>query len=135
MFSQKLLRSKIVFFVALLLVGYLCFSLTKQIALRKNSAAKIASIKKEIEGLNNKEEELLKLQNYYSSDEFLEKEARRILSYQKPGEEVYAVIPNKRNEKEISTNDELKIMEENSSIDKEVLNPIKWWNYFFNNIN
>jgi cell division protein FtsB len=134
MLSQKLLRSKIVFLIALLIVGYLCYSITKQIALRKNSAARLVSIQKEIGELNNKEEELLKLQGYYSSDEFLEKEARRILSYQKPGEEVYVVIPNKRNESEINIKDEFKVIEEDGKLE-EVSNPTKWWNYFFDNIN
>jgi len=134
MLFQKLIRSKIVFFIALLIVGYLCFSITKQIALRKNSAARLASIQKEIGELNNKEEELLKLQGYYSSDEFLEKEARRILSYQKPGEEVYVVIPQRRNDSEINTKDGFKVIEENGE-PVEVSNPTKWWSYFFNNIN
>ena len=134
MLSQKLLRSKIVFLIALFIVGYLCYSITKQVALRKNSAARLASIQKEIGELNNKEEELLKLQGYYSSDEFLEKEARRILSYQKPGEEVYVVIPRKRNESEINIKDEFQVIEGNRE-SVEVSNPVKWWNYFFNNIN
>jgi len=131
MLFQKLIRSKIVFFIALLIVGYLCFSIVKQIALRKNSAARLASIQKEIGELNNKEAELSKLQGYYSSDEFLEKEARRILSYQKPGEEVYVVIPKKRNDLKINIKDEFKVIEGNGE-PAEVSNPMKWWNYFFN---
>lgn len=96
--------------------------------------ARLASIQKEIEELNNKEAELLKLQGYYSSDEFLEKEARRILSYQKPGEEVYVVISKKRNDPEINIKNGFKVIEGNGD-QEEVSNPTKWWNYFFNNVN
>jgi len=86
----------------------------------------LASLNAEIEEMKAKKEELKENEEYYSSQEFLEKEARRLLNYQKPGEEVIAVIPSK----EIRSSREVVFQFQEEEL-KELSNSQKWLEYFF----
>jgi cell division protein FtsB len=129
---SKILSSKIALVLAICLVGYLSFSLSDKIAQKKESGARVAGIKMEIEELTQKEVELLKLQSYYNSEDFLHKEARRILGYQKPGEEVYVLIPQKGKIEQVEEKEEFKLIEKQEKINLSAAsNPVKWWHFFF----
>jgi cell division protein FtsB len=132
---KKILNSKWCFLGLLPIIGFLTFSLTRELNVRHASIAKIDTIKQEIGELEKRESELTKLKDYYNSKEFLEKEARSILSYQKPGEEVYVVIPKNSNVQESSNAENnlgIASSERLRQIGKESSNLNKWWNYFFN---
>ena len=129
---SKILNSKIVLILILCFIGYLSFSLSEKVALKKESAKRVANIRAEIEELTKKEADLLKLQDYYNSEDFLHKEARRILSYQKPGEEVYVLIPQRGKIEQIEEKEEFTIIKKEKEVDPtNASNPIKWWHFFF----
>jgi cell division protein FtsB len=129
---SKILNSKIALVLILCFIGYLSFSLNEKIVVKKESGKRVAGIKTEIEELTEKEAELLKLQDYYNSEDFLQKEARRILGYQKPGEEVYVLIPQKGTIERIEEKEEFVIIKKETKIDlSSASNPTKWWHFFF----
>jgi len=128
---SKILNSKIIFFLAISFVIYLSFSLSQKLTIKKESSERVAGIRGEIQELAEKEAKLLKLQDYYNSEDFLQKEARRILGYQKPGEEVYVLIPQKGTIEQIEEKKEFVILEKEEVSSKNLSNPQKWWKYFF----
>jgi len=128
---SKILNSKIIFFLAISFVIYLSFSLSEKLIVKKESSERVAGIRSEIQELAEKEAKLLKLQDYYNSEDFLQKEARRILGYQKPGEEVYVLIPQKGTIEQIEEKKEFVILEKEEVSSKNLSNPQKWWKYFF----
>ena len=128
---SKILNSKIIFFLAISFVIYLSFSLSQKLTIKKESSERVAEIRGEIQELAEKEAKLLKLQDYYNSEDFLQKEARRILGYQKPGEEVYVLIPQKGTIEQIEEKKEFVILEKEEVSSKNLSNPQKWWKYFF----
>jgi len=129
MFS-KITGSKILFLVMILILGYSGYALVNVFLEKKEIDDRLASLRLEIEEMELYREEIKKNKEYYSSQDFLEKEARRLLNYQKTGEEVIAVIPNKNNQisGEKLTAKKERIQEENI---KELSNPEKWRRYFF----
>ncbi len=129
MFS-KIISSKFFLLVMILALGYLGYTLTNVVLEKKEIDNRLASLRSDMKEMELNREEIEKNKEYYSSQDFLEKEARRLLNYQKPGEEVIAVIPNKNNQtsEEEKTIEKKKIQEENI---KELSNPEKWQRYFF----
>jgi len=129
MFS-KIISSKFFLLVMILALGYLGYTLTNVVLEKKEIDDRLASLRSDMKEMELNREEIEKNKEYYSSQDFLEKEARRLLNYQKPGEEVIAVIPNKNNQtsEEEKTIEKKKIQEENI---KELSNPEKWQRYFF----
>lgn len=125
MFS-RLLNSKIFFLLILLIIGYLGYASVNAFLEKKEINDSLASLNAEIEEMKAKKEELKENEEYYSSQEFLEKEARRLLNYQKPGEEVIAVIPSK----EIRSSREVVFQFQEEEL-KELSNSQKWLEYFF----
>ncbi len=106
------------------------YALVNVLSEKKEIDNRLASLRSEVEEMELYREEIKKNKEYYSSQDFLEKEARRLLNYQKTGEEVIAVIPNKNSQisGEKMTAKKEKIQEENI---KKLSNPKKWQRYFF----
>ena len=129
MFS-KIISSKFFLLVMMLALGYLGYALTNVVLEKKEIDNRLASLRSDMKEMELNRKEIEKNKEYYSSQDFLEKEARRLLNYQKPGEEVIAVIPNKNNQtsEEEKTIEKKKVQEENI---KELSNPEKWQRYFF----
>ena len=128
---SKILNSKIIFFLVICFIIYLSFSLSEKLTVKKKSSERVAGIRSEIQELAEREAKLLKLQDYYNSEDFLQKEARRILGYQKPGEEVYVLIPQKGTIEQIEEKKEFVILHKEEVSSKNLSNPQKWWKYFF----
>ncbi|TRZ79711.1 hypothetical protein D4R86_05490 [bacterium] len=129
MFS-KIISSKFFLLVMMLALGYLGYALANVVLEKKEIDNRLASLRSDMKEMELNRKEIEKNKEYYSSQDFLEKEARRLLNYQKPGEEVIAVIPNKNNQtsEEEKTIEKKKVQEENI---KELSNPEKWQRYFF----
>ena len=84
-------------------------------------------MEKEIEVLQAENIKLSNLISYFKTDTYKEKEARRLLGYQKPGEKVI-IIP--EIEEEIQENDQPS--EQTEEIKKDTQkNYQKWWDFFF----
>ena len=82
----------------------------------------IKNLEKKIEQLKASNEELIGLEEYFQSEEFLEKQARLKLNLTKPGEKVIII-------KQIE--EDLKELGQEEIIAKEISNIQKWWEYFF----
>lgn len=82
----------------------------------------IKNLEKKIEQLKASNEELIGLEEYFQSEEFLEKQARLKLNLTKPGEKVIII-------KQIE--EDLKELGQEETIAKEISNIQKWWEYFF----
>jgi len=116
----RLLYSK--YFIAFLIIIFILVL----IALGKESYRyfkvnqEIKNLEKRISELESNNEELIKMEKYFQSEEFLEKEARLKLNLTKPGEKLIIV---KGAEEEIE-----EIQQEEQ---KKISNIEKWWKYFF----
>ena len=106
-------------FVVFLFVVFLVYDNSSK---QENIETQVQVLDKEIEDLKNQNLELTDLIDYFSSSEYVEKEAREKLNLVKPGEKVVVVTKsdkiNNENEKEFEL-----INSKNS--------PAKWWRYFF----
>ena len=91
--------------------SYRYFRISQEI---KNLEQKIAEIEKS-------NEELTKMEEYFQSEEFLEKEARLKLNLTKSGEKLIIV----KQQENILEEKEKEI------VAKEISNIQKWWDYFF----
>ncbi len=87
------------FFVVLILL-YAGFALTKTLWQSYRMSRQINSLEDEIARLEERKRELQNLITYYKTDSYKEKEARRRLGYQKPGERVLIVVPQKEAKEE-----------------------------------
>lgn len=120
----KLLHSKafifflgIVFILSLVALGresYRYFRVSQE----------IKNLEKRIEELEANNEELTKMEEYFQSEEFLEREARLKLGLTKPGEKLIII---KQLEEELEEE-----IEKEGAIAKEISNIQRWWEYFFN---
>ena len=120
--AKKLLYSKsFIFFLLIILIlvavalgreGYRSFKINQG----------IKDLENKIKELKAGNEELIGLQEYFQSEEFLEKQARLKLNLTKPGEKVIII-------KQIE--EDIEEIEQQQGIAKELFNIQKWWEYFF----
>ncbi len=123
MHAKKILSSKItIFFLASLLLffGVIKFrQLEKQKAIREEKNKLI----EQENSLKKRNEDLLGTLAKLNSDSYKERVAREELNLKREGEFVYnfSSVEQSNNEKP------------KTSFQKGESNPVKWWNYFFNN--
>ena len=83
--------------------------------------SEITGLQKEIQIMENQNQDFVKLVSFLKSESFIEQEAKLKLGLKKPGENL-VVIPQ---------NDQL-VDPESIKTDSQLLsNPAKWWEYFF----
>jgi cell division protein FtsB len=128
--GRKILSSKILLIISLLLLVFFSVNLMKEIINRQDLKREIGSLQGEIDTLEQKNREMTDLLQYFNTTDFVEKEARTKLNLRKPGEKII-IVPGQSNSS--STNNSLSaannVMVDNN--DYGVPNPEKWWNYFF----
>lgn len=106
--------------ILLVVVGY---SIAKSLIRRAEIQKEVNNLQREIQDLENKNEQLVKLIDYLATDEFKEREARLQLGLQKPGENV-VVVPEL-----VSQESDNLSAAENSNLS----NAQSWFKYFFGN--
>lgn len=111
--------SKLLTIAGILIIIYAAFALSRTLWQNYKMNRDITSLKKEIESLEKRRQELTNLIAYYKTESYKEKEARRRMGYQKPGEHVLIVVPANNPQKE----------EEAEVIEKP--NWQIWWEFFF----
>jgi len=118
--AKKLLYSKsfIIFLIIIFVLVIVALGRESYRYFKVNQ--EIRDLEKRIEALEISNEELSRMQEYFQSEEFLEKEARLKLNLTKPGESL--IIVKKTEEAE---------GEQEIAIAKEISNIQKWWKYFF----
>lgn len=118
----KLLYSKpfLVFLVIILILVVIALGQESYRYFR--TSQQIKDLENKIEELKTSNEELAGLEEYFQSEEFLEKEARLKLNLTKPGEKLIII-------KQIE--EDLEEFEQEQGLAKELSNIQKWWQYFF----
>lgn len=116
---------KLITFVGFVILIFVAIALGKEIYRRYQINQEIKGVKDEIERLEKRNRELQALVDYLNSDSYKEIQARQNLGLQKPDEQAVAVQPAPPN---------LDIAAQTASAKEEkknLSNPEKWWNYFF----
>lgn len=121
--KNKYLTMPIIFCGIILVLGFICVSLVREIARNRIIDAEIKKIEEEAKRLEAKNLEILDLVKQLEDSDFLEKEARLKLGLQKSGEQV--VVINR-------VEQDVQVAGEGADLDPEN-NPVKWWYYFFRN--
>ena len=118
----KLLYSKsfLVFLVVILILVVIALGQESYRYFRVNQ--QIKDLENKIEELKKSNEELVGLEQYFQSEEFLEKQARLKLNLTKPGEKLIII-------KQIE--EDLEEFGQEQGLAKELSNIQKWWQYFF----
>lgn len=122
----NLLFSNFFLLFILILTAFLTWSLFKQYNENSVVESDIELKKQEIRDLEKSNQELNELIEYFSSDLFIEKEARDKLGLRKDGEKV-VVIPKETDHYNDQSNDLLN----QQLIKEDKFLPKLWWEYFF----
>lgn len=117
--------SKFLTILGFLIVIYAIFGLSRTIWQSYRIKKQIKSLEKEIEVLDIENEQLSNLISYLKTDSYKEKEARRLLGYQKPGEKVIVIPETTEEIQEEAKNNETNTVQKDTRT-----NPQKWWDFF-----
>jgi len=120
---NKLLRSKLFLFFLIIILAVFGYFFVKELRLQYEIEKEISSLEDQITALENKNQDLLALMEYFNSDTFREKEIRSKLNLKKPGEHVVILSPVGTSSKEEAVKQE----GEKASL----TNLRQWWDYFF----
>lgn len=112
--------SKLLTIAGILIIIYAAFALSRTLWQNYKMNRDINSLGKEIESLEERKQELTNLIAYYKTESYKEKEARRRLGYQKPGEKVLIIVPQ-----------EGKLIAEEEPKEAKKSNIEIWWEFFF----
>lgn len=111
-------------------LGGIVFSLSKEVYRKHQISGQINKLKSEVEELEKNNKGLTDIIQYFESDDYVEKEARKKLNLAKPGENVVVITGEKDKTKE---NLEPAKKDNSAANQKEISNPLKWWKYLFGN--
>lgn len=137
------LALKVIFVVIIIAIFFVSGSIADVFKKRKNAEVEIEKIKKENITLFEKKNELANLADYFQDKSFIEKEARRRLNLQKPGEKEVIVITDKNNKNQADYTrtdifESSNSIKEKSDIQEEIIyqdnllyNPLRWYKFIF----
>ena len=124
--------------ISLLILGsltmWLGYSAAKEAYRKHQVQAEIDALKIEILELERKNSSLSSLIESFKDPQNIELEAKRRLNLKKPGDEVAVILRDKDNEgQNIAQGDSYDTVQDDSQGSlKDVLNPVKWWQYITN---
>lgn len=98
MSSMMPLIPKLVFILILTAILFAAISLFDVVGKKQKVESEIGQLNKEQETLLERKNELANLLDYFQDPRFIEKEARRRLNFQKPGEKVVIIMDEKKSE-------------------------------------
>ena len=128
--GKRFISSKILLLLSVAILIFFSVNLVKEIVNRRDLKKEISALEGEINSLEGKNQELDGLISYFSSLDFIEKEARTKLNLRKPGEQIIIVpeteTAQQKAEEQSAATDNFLAQE-----DKGLANPQKWWDYFF----
>ncbi len=116
---QTIFFSLFLGFLILIIIGFLIISNWKINQKRVQFQSQIETLRREIQVLEEKKQELEAGISQTKREGYLEKEARERLGLKKPGEEVVAVLPPRINQEERAS--------EEKSFLEEILEKLKFW--------
>ena len=124
-FLKRLLKSKLLITLEVVILFLLSIALAKEIIRNYQIESEIDALKNEIESLEKENLELADLIQYFKTETFKEEQAKSRLGMMKEGEKVVA-LPRTEGISEYSEEEDYV-----SDSSKLVSNPQKWWDYFF----
>jgi len=127
--SKVILSSKILFLLALFILVFFSVNLVKEVVNKRDLQQDIDKLQAEINSLENRNEELSGLIDYFNSMDFVETEARIKLNLKKPGESII-IVPEEENINNYQDGSSLNRQLISQSV-KDLSNPLKWRKYFF----
>jgi cell division protein FtsB len=129
-FSKKtparILGNKTVILIGVVILVFLSVALGKELLRRYEVNQEIAQLEEEIAQLEERNLDLDDLIDYFNTNSFAEREARQKLGMQKEGETTVIFPESDQSTNQQSDGDSV------DSVDKNLSNPMRWWNYFFN---
>lgn len=130
---------KLIFILILVAILFVSLSVFDVLNKKGEVEAEIKKLKQENISLNEKKNEFNDLLDYFKDQSFIEKEARRKLNLQKPGEKAVVVI-----DKREGIGDDVDGDEDQANVfkgsnkagsgfigDRVLSNPYKWFNFIF----
>jgi len=129
-FSHTSSLTKIIIIVEFILVGYLVYSLTKNVYNSYKVDKYIETFKQENQQIEEENRQKTEDYLYFTSEEYIDKIAKQNLGLVNPGEEVIIISPDVFEEEK----DEVVEEEFVSSKYYGMSNREKWWNFFFETI-
>ena len=126
----KLLHSRLFLFFCLTVIVLLSVSVVKELLRRQEINRQINQLEAEIASIENNNQELSGLVDYFNSSTFQEKEVKTRLNLKASGEKV--VFLSNTNKNSVSSNQEAITEGEKKNSEAKVGNPQKWIDYFFN---
>ena len=139
-FIQRLIRSRSLIVVNLLVIIFLGMSLGREVVRSRSIEADIAALQAQADDLVTSNQEMLNLQTAMQTESFIEREARLKLGLKKPGETVVVITDDESDavidEGSTDPTDPLGYVideetDEASFSTQNLANPLKWWYYFF----
>lgn len=115
-----LLKSKLATIALILVFGAVAFVTTELYMQKRQVDSEIARLQEQSNNLNRDNQQLSELIKYLDTQEYKEREAREKLNLKRPGEEV-VVLPEDTGNGQVA------------SVNIDIPNPQKWFNYFFSN--
>lgn len=133
-FIQRLIRSRFLIVVNLLVIIFLGISFGREVVRSRSIASEISALQAQADELTMSNQEMLNLQTAMQTESFIEREARLKLGLKKPGETV--VVIQQEGSEDLSQIpedplDPLDFVIDDATPQEELGNPLKWWYYFF----
>ncbi|MEK7164316.1 MAG: septum formation initiator family protein [Patescibacteria group bacterium] len=130
---KKLLISKPILILEVLVLGYFAFNVGQEMFKKHNIETEISHLENEINKLEKDKNDLNDLLSYVQTDAFVEQEAREKLNLAKAGESLVLLPESDATpEGEAQTeNSATPLAAANQDASAKKSNLAKWWQYFF----
>ncbi len=132
-FWKKLFFSPFFLFLGIIILIFYFFSIGKESYKNYQINKEVKNLQQEIKNLEEKKIQTKKLIQYLKTESFQEKQARLELGMKKPDEKV-VILHNTSQEtknKDEFINTDIKTNGSVKENNQKIINPIKWWKYFF----
>ncbi len=126
------MASKALFLVSMGILLFFSVNSAREIINRRDLEKEIRGLEEQISGLSGRNQELGGLIDYFKTNDFVEEVARTKLNLKKEGEKIIIVPEEKERSGQPGDQEFVAVLQEQIKHDYQP-NPVKWWNYFFQN--
>lgn len=120
----KIFQSKVLIVIEIAIVLFLIVAVGQEVVRRKSVQEEVSRLELQIEQLESQNVHLAETLKEMTSENYIEKEARRKLDLQKKGETVI-LVPHEETDTVLVSKDS------QDSSEAKPANPSQWWSYFF----
>lgn len=123
-YIPRIFKSKVLIVLEIAIVLFLIVAVGQEVVRRKSVQEEVSRLELQIEQLESQNVHLAETLKEMTSENYIEKEARRKLDLQKKGETVI-LVPHEETDTILVSKDS------QDSAETRNANPSQWWNYFF----